>query len=344
MRIVLLATALAIAAGGYTTYWFVIRAHAADAVEEWIAAQRLAGTEITYRHFEIGGFPYRLEAEVEGLSVARGGGAMPWAWRSERVRLIAQPWDLTHLVAVTEAPSELTYRFAGVEHRVTVDLSEGRASARIRGDGEIGRGGIDLRDLRLADGVDGAPLGSAGRLQVHVRKDGETVPDAVDAVLQADDVELPGSGPAALGDRLERVLVDATWTGPLPDADFARAMAAWRDAGGALDIRALDIAWGPLAIEGDATLSLDAAMRPLGAGVVRVAGSDSLLDALAAEGSLDKTAAAAAKIALALVARRPPDGGAPVVEAPVTVQDGVVTLGPVPVARVGPLTGIESTE
>ncbi|MBL28150.1 MAG: hypothetical protein CMM50_11455, partial [Rhodospirillaceae bacterium] len=308
MRILLLAVALVVAAGGYTTYWFVLRARAESAVEDWVAAQRRSGTEITYRSFEIGGFPYRLEADIQGLSVARGEAAVPWSWQSDRVLLITQPWSLRHFVAVTDAPSQLAYWFGGIEYRVNVALSEGRASTRVDGNGQLAMGAVDLRDLRLTDGDDAMSLGSIGRFQVHVRPGAEETENTFDAVLQADGVDLPGSGPAALGNRVEHVLVDASWSGPLPDADFAEAVAAWREAGGAVDVHALTVDWGPLGVDGDATLSVDDAMRPLGAGVVRVAGSDALVDALSAEGNIDGTMAAAAKIGLALIAKRPPDG------------------------------------
>src|SRR6185295_1371880 len=73
------------------------------------------------------------------------------------------------------------------------------------------------------------------------------------------------------------------------------AVAAWRDAGGTLEIRRLTLDWAPLALAGDG---------PLGAFTLRIAGYAETIDAIAGAGALRPREAAAIKAALNLLARQ----------------------------------------
>ncbi|MBD0274782.1 MAG: DUF2125 domain-containing protein, partial [Acetobacteraceae bacterium] len=58
---------------------------------------------------------------------------------------------------------------------------------------------------------------------------------------------------------------------------------------------------------------------------------------LAEAGLLDRRAAGAARAFLPLLARRPPEGGPPVVEVPLTLERRSLALGRIPVARLPPV-------
>ena len=56
-----------------------------------------------------------------------------------------------------------------------------------------------------------------------------------------------------------------------PGPDTEAALRAWRADDGRIELRRLAIAWGPLALSAGATLALDRALQPMGAGTIRVA-------------------------------------------------------------------------
>jgi hypothetical protein len=154
----------------------------------------------------------------------------------------------------------------------------------------------------------------------------------------AEDAALPPGlpGTARLGRAVERIGLDLLLTGPMPPPpgrDPAR-WAAWRDGGGALGVRALELRWGEVAGSASATLALDNALQPAGTGVLRLAGGDALLDAAGEAGLLPPFGAAAARVALRTLNRAPPEGGGPArAELPLALRDRSLRLGGVPLAR-----------
>jgi hypothetical protein len=143
---------------------------------------------------------------------------------------------------------------------------------------------------------------------------------------------------AAFGGEVELLSAEALLVGPLPPpGPPAMAAAGWRDAGGLLEIPALALRWGPLAGDARLSLTLDAALQPQGNGTLRVTGAPEALGALARAGLIDGNAARTAQGIAALLARRPPEGGAPRVELPVALANGTLSVARVPLLRVAPI-------
>ena len=141
-----------------------------------------------------------------------------------------------------------------------------------------------------------------------------------------------------LGARIERAAAQVRLRGDL-DLTFASAerLAQWRDAGGTMDIEQVQLHWGPLRIAGEGTVALDASLQPEGAFTARIAGLDKLIDVLEARGRVRPQQAAIARIALAVLTRAPSDGGPPEARVPVTVQNRVLSIGPVPLLTLDPI-------
>jgi hypothetical protein len=138
---------------------------------------------------------------------------------------------------------------------------------------------------------------------------------------------------------VDRIGLDVALTRPFPagGGDPARRAAAWRDGGGALEIRTLEARWGEAAASATATLTLDAALQPAGAGTLRLAGGEALLDAATTAGLLPPFNAAAARIAWRALGRAPPEGGPAWAELPLALRDRTLRLGPVSLGRLPPL-------
>lgn len=111
-------------------------------------------------------------------------------------------------------------------------------------------------------------------------------------------------------------------------------LAAWRDAGGVIDIKKLLITWTPMEIKGDGTFTFDELMRPLSAFSATVTGFDKLLWILADVGAIKKKTAQIANFALGLLAQKDPSGEMEIT-VPVTSQNGKLSVGPADLMPVG---------
>jgi hypothetical protein len=150
------------------------------------------------------------------------------------------------------------------------------------------------------------------------------------AQLRLEKLLLPTEVPR-LGRNVESIDATAAVKGAIP-AVAPGPLAAWRDSGGTLEVEALRIVWGALDGSAEGTLALDRELQPVGAGMARLAGWGDILDALVASRQMREGDAALARIGLALMAR-PGPGGRSQLEAPVTIQNGTLSIAKQRVAR-----------
>ncbi len=151
-------------------------------------------------------------------------------------------------------------------------------------------------------------------------------------------IALPAALDGPLGRAVPRFVLDATLPPPQPASLSAAGLAAWRAAGGRVDIAKISLAWGPLALEGRGTATLDSALRPEGRIDSRIAGWRPAIDAFVAAGRMAPRDGALAAAFLDLMARRDADGRASIAVA-LTARKGRLYLGPIAIARLAPLAG-----
>lgn len=157
---------------------------------------------------------------------------------------------------------------------------------------------------------------------------------ALTLTATAQRITLPPSQPAPLGRLVESLALDLLVTGPVPrTADLAERAETWRDGGGTLELRSIDLAWGDVVLSGGATLALDARLQPMGAATARIAGHTAALRALTSAGIMTPRGALVAGAVLAPMARTPAEGGAPRVEMPFSLQNRTLSMGMIPLVR-----------
>lgn len=125
-----------------------------------------------------------------------------------------------------------------------------------------------------------------------------------------------------------------TETSELSAAEPPRPLSSWRDAGGVVDIKKLEIVWAPMHIKGDGTFALDEAMRPLSAFSATITGYDKLLGILSDVGAIKPKTAQIANFALGLLAQKDP-GGELEITVPITAQNGKLSVGPADLMPLG---------
>jgi hypothetical protein len=269
-----------------------------------------------------------------------GAGPTRWEWRGEALTAQIRPWALRD-VPVT---------FPG-RHRVSGGagrLAEAVAVSAARPDGRIALGPdgrldglfLDLGDA-LIERLPNPAQATAQRIRLTLRPHRAPQPthrtDTLDLALQVEALAMPEPPRLALGNLVAAAQLEASVKGALPPGPLAESVAAWRDAGGIIEVHRIALRWGPLEADGDGTLALDQANRPLGAMTARVRGYAETVDALAAARMMRPREARTLKIALNLVARPGRAGGPGELNVPVTAQDGRLIVAGFSVLALPPL-------
>ena len=338
---IIAAASLAVAVLGYTAYWFVLAGEAREVIARWSENWRAAGFAVSHGEPDLGGFPLSLRASFAAPSVGRGDGAQAWRWRGEGVTVSLRPWNLSRLGVRMEGRHEITVGEPG-GRRYTLDAERAAATVTLDGDGGVERIDAALAAFAVREDAWSAPL-RIGRLRLEgfgYRRAGGGA-RATDVTLVVEDAELPAAPAGALGKNIARVRADITLVGAFPERPLEAAMAAWRDDGGTVELRGLVVRWGPLDLSADGTLALDSEMRPIAALAASIAGVDEAVASLLAAGSIGAAEAAAMRVAFNLFARITSSSGDRV-NVPITAQEGRIFVGPVAVARIGPLRAPDS--
>jgi hypothetical protein len=246
----------------------------------------------------------------------------------------APPWPLTRwrLEASEGIDGELQPGPARPALRLEAARADGEVAPEAASEGAVG--GTRL-NVRLGDAVLQADSPyRVARAEFEAVLPGHPAPDHrtiwLPAALRVSRLTLP-SGVAKFGDVIEELRLRAAVKGTIPGGKRRAALATWRDRGGTVEIEALGLDWGPLAVNGAGTLALDAELQPIGALTAKVQGYGEIVDALAASGALKAGDAALAKVGLGLLAK-PAGNGRPEIATPVTLQNGQLFLGPIRIA------------
>jgi len=316
--ILALATLLVLAAIGYGFYWFHAQGLVRKSIEVWAEQRRAAGWRVAWGEMSVGGFPPRIEVRLDAPQVALPNGA---EWRADSLAAAASPFDLGHLHVAApghHAATLGTWRaeaeFGALDADVTLDAA-GRPI-----------------ELSAVAGSLRSAAGNAERVSLSVTPGQPDIAFAFAAI----GVDLGEAALPVLDRRIARLEAAGRVRGVWPSGPALAALVAWSAAGGTIEIERLALEWEPLALEGDGTIAFDAALQPLAAFAARVRGTGPLMDRLAAARILDPGAAFAAKTLLAVMSK-PDSLGRPAVPVPVTLQDGLLWLGPARLAKVPPI-------
>jgi len=326
------------AVAGYWLLWQHLAGRVEAAADAWIAAEKANGREVTWKSREHGGFPYRLSLTFRDL--AWSDSKSPIAWRVESAEITAylQLWNFQHVIFLQQGTQSIAWRDgAGAAHRIAFTPEKSRASLVLDGAGEWQRFAADIAKPVFAEGPE-TLLGGAAAEQVliHLRR-GENAPPSTEIALQIFKADLPKAWNNPLGLKADHLRLIGAVNGASAGSNLQDRLATWREGGGVVNFETVDLGWGPLGYQGSGTLALDRQFRPLGAMAGRMTGMEAGVDALVSAGLMRQQDAAPAKAALAALAQRGEKGAPPSLTLPFSIQDGVVSLGPVPLAKLAPI-------
>lgn len=332
MRYYLLLGAVIAAALAYSGFWFYAADRFEDGIDQWAVAQRTQDVSVDYGAIDRSGFPFRLETTVAepriGLPTQRGG----LSWQGRQIASLTHLWNLRHFLVSAKGPHRIDFVDPrGTARAFTGQTTRALASYQQDGDGRLALFSVDIRDAEFTEAATSARLW-AKRAQLHVRP-GTVAEASLDIAVKGEALELENliAMPAPVA--LALLQLDASIVGRLDGALTPASIAAWRDEGGTIEIRNLQVDWADVRINLAGSIALDREMRPIGALTAQINGHQALLDALVDAGQMAEDDAGSAKSVLDLLTI----AGGGVLSVPVRMQDGVLFLGPVRLARLNPL-------
>ena len=328
--------------GAFTAYWFFAIATLEERVAGWIEQREAEGWRIDHREAVRSGFPTMLRLTLADGSIAAPAG---WSWASPSTEIslpVFAGWEGRAAPVDVAFAGDQRIRLSPAETGPTIVAHGDRLVARVTAAGWLPTGTFAADNLVVA-AADGGPPLVFGRIDATSTGNPAEAAAAdhasFDLSVVAQALTLPRSLALALGDRVERLDIEARLMGSLAPPPWPEAIAHWRDAGGTIEVTRLGLAYGPLELSGDGTLALDEAGDVIGAFSITAQGLAPALAALADRGAIPADIAAAARFVLGPPAAGNAPGpgtaksGGASVTVPVSIQNRVVFLGPLPIAR-----------
>ena len=316
--------ALLLFAAAWSGWWYYSASTARHLLQGWTEDQRAQGFDIAYERADLSGYPLNVTLTILGFQAAAPDSA--WHFSGEKMVVSFPAWR----------PDRYTLNSVGPV-QASATAIPGSTERPISAGELLGDYSLTDRTLRLLTRRVSGPMG------VEIREFGFTgidTPDGYLARLEAVDGHFPNWIPQTLPQHISAAILGFRLDRSFPydgSGDPETRFAAWRDRGGAIDVTEIAAVWGDLNLRGDGTVTLDTAMRPLASFSLRARGLAETARRFEQAGMIDKQVRRAIDLGVNLLSLGGSMGGE--VKLPVTVQDGLLSLGPVAVAEIPPLFG-----
>ncbi len=313
--------------GGVSIYWYVVARRVSEGTLAWVAARRAEGWTVSVSGQSLTGWPRTAGVALAGFRIAGGEPDIPGgvSWGTERLLVGLDLLHPTHLDVFASGVQRIG-PLRGPDVAYTTELT--RLLVPLRSSTPT----AELTERALRVGTDGLAIGAV-RALIGADPTAGKAQAALSVTLDARDIVLPPHVNWPLGRQFASLSADVALDGPIPSPrGFTVDARVWRDGGGAIDLRRVDLRWGPLDGSLTGTASLDQDLQPLASGAARVTNYAETLDLLAARRIIGADAALAAKAVLSLLASVPASGPAQV-EIPFTIRDGILAVRGIPLAK-----------
>lgn len=329
---------LAVAAALYAGAWYVSANMLRTGVEKWLDARRAEGFTVKTGALATAGFPSRIAVRIPDVDFAAPRARGRWTWRTPAVEVNASPLRLDHIDINLTGSHHLTGPWIEAP---ALELTATKAGLALT----VKDGQLTEAQLNLEDGAGGW---NAAESRVHMDKAGVLMSLAPEApppapasgkaggplpavtarlAVKIDNLTIPGQMPAPLTNTVGEIAFNAEVVGPVGDGALPKLLAAWSNAGGAVNVKDFSLQWAPLGFSGEGSIALDQDLQPMGAFTTRLAGFTDGLDIMVREHRMAKNEAAVAKGMLGLMAK-PGANGQAEISVPLTVQDRILSAGP----------------
>ena len=327
--------ALLLIAGGYTAYWFVVAGQIEDGLVAWAQSVRADKIDASWQKLRVRGFPVSFRVELEAATLRDNALTPSPEFLAPAVSGTARPWDFADWRLVAREGFTADIRGSGerAPANLTVRSADGVVSIPPEGGWKLW--------LRAQD----ASLSAVSRVLVNSADAWITVPPKpprlhsepqLTLAVHTRQLALP-VGFEPLGGTIDELDFGATVKGGIANGRLPEALAAWRDAGGTIELDKLYLKWGALDATASGTVALDQELQPIAAFSGGVQGYDQILTALVQRGQMRAGDAGLARIALTMLAKSGADGK-PEIRTAFTIQNGQMFLGPAKLGKVPRVT------
>ncbi len=309
------ASMLVVVAALYAGYWYYIAGQVQDGIAEWADMRRAEGVDVSYGRLAISGFPFRLVAKITNPTIAQS-----WSWKGPRLVLSVRPWRLKRIKFRAPGLHQLTIR--GEDYFIVADTLHGKVRFQQGGPARIN---IFVTDRVVRNGAD-EDVGEVKTAEVEVDRSGLALK------VHAYGITGPSEQIPGLGRKTQRLGIEAEATGDFPDIGQGipvngETMSSWRDSGGTIEVRRLDLDHGPLKTSSAGTLALDQAMQPIGSFTVKAQGHMETLDRFRDAGLIKANDHGLVRLVLTALSKEDS------LKVPLTIQNRRLYVGPVALAK-----------
>lgn len=325
---------LGILALAYVGYWFVLAGALERGTLAWIEDRQRHGDDITHGTPVWRGFPGSVQIVLPRPELAVRAAAETVSFAGERAVVSLNPFAPQR--ATLSLEGEQTFALRGLTRPVRYTGTAKRCAleVRLRPGAHDGPGPtlpspvmLTVRALAMTDAETGERF-TVAALEASASLRPEGGPGRR-YTLAVKDAALPGSLDLPFEGIVSQAAADLDVTGSLPVLPSGDDLTAWRDAGGIIEVRRLELTSGPVRIGGDGTLALDRNGQPIGAMSLEISGYHAALDALIVRGALSVTTGFRMKQIFAVLAGGSVNPSKPV-RIPLTLQERVLSAGPIP--------------
>ena len=253
----------------YSVFWRVQADMLAARLDSANGGEIVPGIVFTFAEKRIGGFPFRLDAVLEGVSFVDRRPDGETAWRTERMAIHTLAYRSNLFVLEVAGLQSIALPGEGGQQPRVTYITPGlaRASAIIEG-GKLARFDLDMREVDAKDAraePDQQRTFSASRAQFHLLARAD---DTVDLALKVENAKIgQGYRPKLGGD-----LVLADLRGKIAqggsfavlergDGSLTDALEQWRRNGGKVAVERLALDWAGIKTELKGELGVDEAHR-----------------------------------------------------------------------------------
>lgn len=329
------AVAVAIAfCGGYAGYWFYVAGKLDQGIDDWASFQRQSGLILDFERTPISGFPFAFSATFRKPHIAGAFGGQAFDWQGPDVEARVSPFDLRSMT-VTGPGHHIVDFGAGP---ATIDAAALEVRLGVAGNGTLSTASVTASGAALAlpDGKMMAADTATALLQAPPNPPKADADPLLQFAFDAKDVKLPEGTVLLTADPLSQIQIAGTVKGPMPIAPIRQALAAWRDAGGTVEVASFALAQATLSLTGSATVALDETLQPIVAANLKARGLAETIDLLAEQHRIYPEDAQKMKLFVKGAERDVP-GGYKEVATGLTVQGGYLAWGPFKLAQVPPI-------
>lgn len=326
---------LAAGFAGYYVYWRYVAQQLEIGVEAWAGQQRALGNESAFEWNGIGGFPFRFAATFRRPQVRWRLPDTEIAWNGADLDAEMAPWNLREIRVRSDGRHDASMRLPGDSSEWRVSATGLAGTVRLNGSGAM-RGltlALQQPDISLPNKAALASAGASIAIEVPETPPADFQMPLARVMLDLKRTAMPPGSRLLTADPVEAIAIDATVKGPVPLAPLKDALAAWRDAGGVVELTGFAFAQGPLELTGDATVALDPDLQPEGAGTVAAVGLGDAVEILIRDGLIPPDRVLVARATVKALEKPGPDGR-PQAKIGLSLQNRTVSFGPAPLFAV----------